>query len=54
MDGFEVEAEFSEEEDLLEDEELVFFVISVSVIGVECGFEEADFVVPMESAGADA
>ena len=54
LDLLELEAELAEEEDLLEREQLVLFVISVLVLSDPRGFEQSYLVVEVQSSHADA
>jgi len=54
LDLLELEAEFAEEEDLLEREQLIFFVISVLVLAHPRGFEQSNLVVEVQRSHADA
>jgi hypothetical protein len=54
LDLLELEAELAEEQDLLEREQLLCFVISVLVLAHPPGFEQSDLVVEVQRSHADA
>ena len=53
LDLLEFEAELAEEQDLLQREQLLFFVISVLVLAHPRGFEQSNLVVEVQRSYAD-
>lgn len=51
---FEFEAEFPEEEDLLQGEQLFFFVVTVAIRSVISGFEKSGLIIEMKGPDGHA